>query len=79
VLYTDGLVEARDSHGREFGIEQICALVESKSAEAPTASVSALMEKVRAWTPVQQDDITVLALRRLPPVSGASHAGGTPP
>lgn len=64
VLYTDGLIEARDAQGREFDIQQVCAVVAGAAASGPRAIVDALVAKARAWTPVQQDDITVLVLRR---------------
>src|SRR5690606_14704666 len=64
VLYTDGLIEARDAHERELGIERVCSGVASAAPRGPGAIVDALLECARAWTPVQQDDITVVALRR---------------
>lgn len=64
VLYTDGLIETRDAQGREFDIDQVCALVAGAAARGPRAIVDALMTQARAWTPVQQDDITLVALRR---------------
>jgi DNA-binding LacI/PurR family transcriptional regulator/serine phosphatase RsbU (regulator of sigma subunit) len=68
VLYTDGLIEARDAQDRELDIQQVCALVASAAPLGPQAIVDALIGKARAWTPVQQDDITVVALQwRGPP------------
>ncbi|HTV24539.1 MAG TPA: SpoIIE family protein phosphatase [Polyangiaceae bacterium] len=64
VLYTDGLIEARDAQNREFDIQQVCSLVTSVASQGPRAIVDALVAKARAWTPVQQDDMTVVALRR---------------
>jgi DNA-binding LacI/PurR family transcriptional regulator/serine phosphatase RsbU (regulator of sigma subunit) len=64
VLYTDGLIEARDAQDREFDIQQVCAAVAGAAASGPRAIVDALIATARAWTPVQQDDITVVALRR---------------
>lgn len=64
VLYTDGLIEARDAQDREFDIQHVCAVVAGTAPQGPGAIVDALIAKARAWTPVQQDDITVVALRR---------------
>lgn len=64
VLYTDGLIEARDAQGRELDIQRVCAAVAAVAPQGPRAIVDLLFAKARAWTPVQQDDITVVALRR---------------
>ena len=64
VLYTDGLIEARDAQGRERDIQRVCAAVAAVAPQGPRAIVDLLFAKARAWTPVQQDDITVVALRR---------------
>lgn len=59
-----GLIEARDAHEREFDVELVCSVVASAAPRGPRAIVDALLEGVRAWTPVQRDDITMVALRR---------------
>jgi phosphoserine phosphatase RsbU/P len=64
VLYTDGLVEARDAAHREFGLARVCDLVKAAAEQGPRAIVESLTAHALAWTPVQQDDITVVALRR---------------
>jgi sigma-B regulation protein RsbU (phosphoserine phosphatase) len=64
VLYTDGLIEARDAAHREFGLQRACELVQAAAAQGPRAVVESLTASALAWTPVQQDDITVVALRR---------------
>jgi sigma-B regulation protein RsbU (phosphoserine phosphatase) len=64
VLYTDGLIEGRDATHREFGLERTIELVRAAAAQGPRAIVQSLTATARAWTPVQQDDITVVALRR---------------
>ena len=64
VLYTDGLIEARNATGEQFGIERVMDLVRA-NANAPVDTVhTKLLAAARAWTPVQQDDITLLVLRR---------------
>ncbi len=64
VLYTDGLIEARSATGEEFGIERVMDLVRA-SANAPVSVIYArILAAARAWTPVQQDDITLLVMRR---------------
>jgi phosphoserine phosphatase RsbU/P len=70
VLYTDGLIEARDAAGEEFGMDRVCQLIQAVAAQGPQAIVTALSEGARRWAPVQQDDITVVVMRR------RSHALG---
>jgi len=65
LLYTDGLIEARSATKEEFGIERVEQVL-SASASAPVDDIYAnLIAAVRAWTPVQQDDITLVVIRRL--------------
>jgi serine phosphatase RsbU (regulator of sigma subunit) len=57
MLYTDGIVEARSASGELFGFERAEALArEKKSAEE-------IVEAACAFG--QEDDITVLSVRRL--------------
>jgi serine phosphatase RsbU (regulator of sigma subunit) len=64
VLYTDGLLEARSADGEEFGMERVSAILRA-NASAPTSSIYArLLAAVRSWAPLQQDDVTLLVLRR---------------
>jgi serine phosphatase RsbU (regulator of sigma subunit) len=56
-LYTDGIVEARSTTGELFGFERVQRLAqESKSAEQ-------IVEAACSFG--QEDDITVLSIRRL--------------
>jgi DNA-binding LacI/PurR family transcriptional regulator/serine phosphatase RsbU (regulator of sigma subunit) len=65
VLYTDGLIEARSATNEEFGLERVEQIV-CASAGAPVSVIyDNLLAAVHAWTPVQQDDVTLLIVRRL--------------
>ena len=67
LLYTDGVTEALDSAGDEFGIER---MIESVRASAPgnsaQAIISRVIEDVRNFVGItpQHDDITLIAIRR---------------
>lgn len=64
LLYTDGLIEARSADGEEFGLDRVSEILRA-NASAPTSAIYArLLAAVRSWTPLQQDDITLLVLRR---------------
>ena len=64
VLFTDGAIEARDTHGEEFGMHRLEALLK-ENAGAPAADILArLQEAIAAFsagTP-QHDDITLMVL-----------------
>lgn len=62
LFFTDGLTEARDQQGREFGIENV------KSAFAGKTASEAVSRLMKAWREFakdapQHDDTTALALR----------------
>lgn len=63
VLYTDGLVEARDIRKQCFGLQQLIGEVELH-AQRPVAEIcSEIVSKAREWTPSQEDDLTLLLAR----------------
>ncbi len=66
VLYTDGLTEAINAAGEEFGEARLCALLESQcgagAAEIVAAIEAALHEHAGALAPF--DDVTVVVVRR---------------
>ena len=66
VLYTDGVTEAMNGDGEEFGVDRLRELFEGASPRHPREAVDAILEAVHAFagdTP-QSDDITCLTLRR---------------
>jgi len=64
LLYTDGLIEARSADGEEFGLERVEQILRA-SAQAGVAEIQGhLLAAVRAWTPVQQDDVTLIVARQ---------------
>src|SRR5213596_3506090 len=66
LLYTDGITEALDNEGNEFGLEQTIASVQSSAIEGAQAIVTRLIDDLRNFvgsTP-QNDDITMIAIRK---------------
>jgi serine phosphatase RsbU (regulator of sigma subunit) len=63
VLYSDGVTEARNAKRELFGLDRLSAAVE----EARTGTVEAIrdhvLDKVNAWTAVQDDDVTLMIIR----------------
>jgi sigma-B regulation protein RsbU (phosphoserine phosphatase) len=63
VLHTDGLTQAIDASGTLFGVERLCAEVERLRERPPQEICDHLMAEVLRWSPVLQDDVTVMVLR----------------
>lgn len=64
VLFTDGVVEALNSEGEEFGKERLIALMQA-NAQADTAEIkNRLQEAVLSFSAhaPQHDDITLMVL-----------------
>ena len=64
VLYTDGLTEAKDRNGGVYGLERVIAEIERAPAESAAAIRDRLTASVRAFMASQDDDISVLVVRR---------------
>jgi phosphoserine phosphatase RsbU/P len=66
VLYTDGVTEARDDTGRQFGDEGLLRILgsdDSRTAAATVAAVHAAVEEHLSGSHHGADDLAVLALR----------------
>jgi sigma-B regulation protein RsbU (phosphoserine phosphatase) len=64
VAYSDGVLEATDAAGDEFGLARIVRAVSSLASHPPEEITLALRDAVCAHTAgAQQDDLTVLAVR----------------
>ena len=66
LAYTDGLTEARNPDGEEYGAERICALVDDRRSLRPDALISACLSDLRNFTASakQADDLTLLVIQR---------------
>jgi len=66
LLYTDGLTEAQDPMGVEYGLERLSAVAVSASRLPPQGLVDACVGEVGAFrrAPALADDLTIMALRR---------------
>ena len=66
LLYTDGITEALDSEGNEFGLERTIAAMRESATQGAQAIVARLIDDLRNFvgsTP-QNDDITLIAIRK---------------
>jgi sigma-B regulation protein RsbU (phosphoserine phosphatase) len=64
VLYTDGIIEAMDASRREFGLDRLAEVVVANHAAPVDAICERVIEDVRRWMSIQQDDMTLLLCRR---------------
>ena len=67
LLYTDGITEALDDQGNEFGLERTIEAVRDSARKGAEAIVTRLIDDLRNFvgsTP-QNDDITLIAIRKI--------------
>jgi serine phosphatase RsbU (regulator of sigma subunit) len=65
VLSTDGITEARDAEGRQFGGQRLSGLVERLRARPVEEIVDGIFSEARRWRPEPEDDQTLLTVRYL--------------
>ena len=65
-LYTDGLTEARNRAGAEYGLHRIRTLAERHTVIEPAGLISECLEDLLSFREgsKQTDDLTLLAVRR---------------
>jgi phosphoserine phosphatase RsbU/P len=68
VLYTDGLIQAMDAGGEQFGMERLCAAVEERRAAPVEEICSHVLDLVGRFQKEQVDDVTLIVIR---------YSGGT--
>lgn len=66
LLYTDGITEAQDAKRAQFGSERLAKLVEDHRTEPVATIRDKIIDAVQAWQAVQDDDISLVVLRRSP-------------
>jgi sigma-B regulation protein RsbU (phosphoserine phosphatase) len=60
VLYTDGLLEAANATGEEFGPHRLSALLKDGARLNPEAAADHIISSLQTWSKSQNDDLTVL-------------------
>ncbi|MFO0579419.1 MAG: SpoIIE family protein phosphatase [Polyangia bacterium] len=76
VLYSDGVTEAMSEQKEQLGIDRLCAEITKCRGQTPESVHAHLMDLVRGWSKVPDDDFTLLVLRHEGLPSGASHQQG---
>ncbi len=66
ILYTDGVTEALDTNGNEFGLERTMQSIRSSAETGAAAIVTHLIEDLRNFvgSHPQNDDITLIAIKK---------------
>lgn len=66
ILYTDGITEALDGTGQEFGMERMVRAVQTGAPKGAPAIVKQLTEELRTFAGIQpqNDDITLIVIRK---------------
>jgi len=60
VLYTDGILEARDARGELFGEEQLFGSLRDTAKLSPADAADRILANVQHWAKIQDDDLTLL-------------------
>jgi sigma-B regulation protein RsbU (phosphoserine phosphatase) len=60
LLYTDGLLEARNAEGKLFGDEALASALRATAGFAPSDAVERIIAEVQRWARAQEDDLTAL-------------------
>jgi len=66
LLYTDGVTEALDANGDEFGFERMVECVRASAASGAPAIIARIIDELRSFvgSQPQNDDITLIAIRK---------------
>src|SRR5438477_4443175 len=66
LLYTDGVTEALDANGDEFGFDRVVQCVRASAPSGAPAIITSLIDELRSFvgSQPQNDDITLIAIRK---------------
>jgi serine phosphatase RsbU (regulator of sigma subunit) len=63
VLYTDGIIEARNAGGEFYERDRLAAVVAGAREQPVDKICAAVITSTLAWASVQADDVTLLIAR----------------
>jgi sigma-B regulation protein RsbU (phosphoserine phosphatase) len=66
ILYTDGITEALNSEGDEFGMASVIKAIQASASEGAAGMITRLTDDLRAFVGPhpQYDDITLMVIRK---------------
>jgi len=65
-MYSDGIVEARDTRDTEYGMEQLIDVVRANRSRSAQDIGQAVLAHVANWAPVAEDDRSVVIVKATP-------------
>ncbi len=67
MLYTDGVSEAEDSHGHQFGDQRLVEICQTHAEASPEVLTAMVFDALRAWSGDLEpsDDMTVVVMKTL--------------
>lgn len=63
LLYTDGVIEARNEGGEDYGIERMEQVLQQHAGAPVQRICDLLLDDVQRWMATQDDDVTLVVLR----------------
>jgi serine phosphatase RsbU (regulator of sigma subunit) len=78
LFFTDGATEAMSAGGEMFGEERLAAALAEVAERPLDAALEHLFERIAAWRPVQEDDVTLMLVRRARDAAGARQGPPAP-
>jgi sigma-B regulation protein RsbU (phosphoserine phosphatase) len=65
LLYTDGVTEALNSAGEQFGVTRLCSSLNARHTESPQSIIDAIITEVAVFTgtSVMEDDVTMIVMK----------------
>ena len=63
LLFSDGVIEACDGRGAQFGLERLRTLLVENHERSPQELRNAIMDAVLGWSGRPDDDVTLLVVR----------------
>jgi sigma-B regulation protein RsbU (phosphoserine phosphatase) len=74
LLYTDGIIEAANAGGEEFGYERVGNLLQASAKMAAEEAADLILHTVSGWSSSQSDDLTVIVCDYKRASSGAARS-----
>jgi sigma-B regulation protein RsbU (phosphoserine phosphatase) len=79
LLYTDGILEATNAGGEEFGYDRLTRLLEESGSKTVEQAADLILSTVAGWSSSQSDDLTLIVCDYKPvPPSAVEVAAGIP-
>ena len=64
LLYTDGITEAMNDAGEQYGLDRLVQMLEQTRDEPSVAIHARIWSDVKRWMVAQEDDVTLIVIRR---------------